>query len=661
MPIRPTTDVIEQLRRLVLPHANSGLGDGELLGDFIERHDESALATLIQRHGPMVWGVCRRLLSHHDAEDAFQATIIILVRKAAHIYPRRMVGNWLYGVAHQTALHARRTATRKRAREVHVTEMPDAATVQQDHWPDVRSLLDQELSRLPDNFRSVIVLCDLEGRTRKEVARQLRVPEGTVAGRLARARGMLSKRLTQRGITLSGGALAVVLAKNLASASVSSVLVSSTIQAATLVGQTAATGAVSARVAALSEGVLRAMLMSKLKAAIALVMVLGFITTGTTFLTSRTSTAQNKPPAAAEKPVNTPAKAEPEIETFTAWGKEVGGLQAGLGYRSSEKRAYVHGEMVKLTVQVRNVSKETIKFKYLREFFIEGPPTVTDSEGNPFSSARVNTPGLVQVPVNVELAAGKEIEIHELKLKLRPDSEDKELLGKYPRNFVGREMLWGLGKIGVQYEQLAHADVDPVLAKLATGKLELEIKSDSPPRPKEEPFTVWGKEIGGLQAGLGFRTGEKRAYAHGETVTLVARVRNLGKEAVEFKHIWAYFVENPPTIMGPDGKRVKLPRGAAEGLQRPRSPSIAPGKEIDLYEWKFDLRPNGESSKTNHTIHGKGKFSLQCERFVGPTSGNPQDPNPELSKLATGKLELEVKSEPPKPKTDPADKPHIVE
>src|SRR5580692_8610655 len=110
--------LIEHMRRAVE-------GDGELLGRFVESRDERALAALVERHGPMVWGVCRRLLSHHDAEDAFQATFIVLVRKAASVKPREMVGSWLYGVAHQTALQARRTTARRRAREVQVTEMPD--------------------------------------------------------------------------------------------------------------------------------------------------------------------------------------------------------------------------------------------------------------------------------------------------------------------------------------------------------------------------------------------------------------------------------------------------------------------------------------------------------------------------------------------------------
>src|SRR5438093_9976317 len=110
--------VIQHLRRAMLLRDGAGLTDGQLLQDYISRRDEAALAALVERHGPMVWGVCRRLLGHHDAEDAFQATFLVLVRKAASVVPGEVVGNWLYGVAHRTALQARRAAARRRAREV---------------------------------------------------------------------------------------------------------------------------------------------------------------------------------------------------------------------------------------------------------------------------------------------------------------------------------------------------------------------------------------------------------------------------------------------------------------------------------------------------------------------------------------------------------------
>ncbi len=160
-------------------------------------------------------------------------------------------------------------------------------------------------------------------------------------------------------------------------------------------------------------------------------------------------------------------------------------------------------------------------------------------------------------------------------------------------------------------------------------------------------FTAWGKEVGGLQAGLGYKTGQKRAYSQGETVKVVLRVRNVGKEAVDFKYIGAFFVENPPKIRDANGIIVQLPnyRTRDQGLHMPRSINVMPGKEVELYEWSFDLQSNEENSSRSF-IHGTGKYSLQSERIVGATWLNPDHPNPILSKLATGKLELEIKSTP---------------
>jgi RNA polymerase sigma factor (sigma-70 family) len=253
-----------------------GLTDSQLLEDYISRRDEVALTTLVRRHAPMVWGVCRRVLSnYHDAEDAFQATFLVLVRRAASIASKEMLANWLYGVARRTALKARATAAKRCARERQVTEMPEPAVAEPDLWHDLQPLLDEELSRLPDKYRAVIVLCDLEGKTRKEAAWQLGVPEGTVASRRATARTMLAKRLARHGLAVSGGALAALLTEKVASAGAPTSVVSSTIKGVTLVaaGQTAATGAISIKVAALTEGVLKSMLVSKVRIATATLLV----------------------------------------------------------------------------------------------------------------------------------------------------------------------------------------------------------------------------------------------------------------------------------------------------------------------------------------------------------------------------------------------------
>jgi RNA polymerase sigma factor (sigma-70 family) len=282
--------VIQQLRRAVLLQDGAGMTDGQLLDCYLSQRDDAAFAALVRRQAPMVWGVCRRVLqNHHDAEDAFQATFLVLVRKAASIEPKEMVANWLYGVAYQTALKARSVAARRKQRERQVVEMPEPAVEEQEVWHDLQPLLDQELSNLPDKYRVPIVLCDLEGKTRKEAARQLDWPEGTVAGRLATARKMLARRLARRGVALSGGTLAAVLSHNAASACVPPAVVSSTIQAATMLaaGQAAA-GLISVKVAALTTGVVKTMLLNPLKTATAV--LLAVVISGTGGVIHRTQT-----------------------------------------------------------------------------------------------------------------------------------------------------------------------------------------------------------------------------------------------------------------------------------------------------------------------------------------------------------------------------------
>lgn len=258
------SEVLQHLRNTMLQQDGAGLSDGQLLGRFLEQRDEAAAAALVRRHGPMVWGVCRRILGNHeDAEDAFQATFLVLVRRAAAIVPREMVGNWLYGVAYQTALKARATLAKRRTREKQMEALPEIE-VRQKHFPvELQDILDQELSRLPDKYRLAIVLCDLEGKTRTEAARQLGVPPGTLAARLTRGRALLAKRLMRHGLAVSGGTLTAALTEPAAPAA----MVSSTIKAVTSVaaGQAAKTGVISVQVAALTEGMVKAMLVSKIK------------------------------------------------------------------------------------------------------------------------------------------------------------------------------------------------------------------------------------------------------------------------------------------------------------------------------------------------------------------------------------------------------------
>jgi RNA polymerase sigma factor (sigma-70 family) len=277
MPTERRTSALGRFRQALLVRECGGLGDGELLGRFLADRDEAAFAALVRRHGPMVLGVCRQVLGHaQDAEDAFQATFLVLLRRAAAIRKRESVGNWLYGVAYRTALEARAAAARRHASERQVRTMPEPTVEPAELPDDLRPVLDAELSRLPDRYRAAIVLCDLEGRPRREAALQLGIPEGTLSSRLAAGRRLLGRRLLRRGISLSAGALAAGLGAPAARAAVSGQLVQATVGSA--LAFTA--GVTPAAVLTLSERVVRAMLLTRVKHALVLVLALTVLGTG---------------------------------------------------------------------------------------------------------------------------------------------------------------------------------------------------------------------------------------------------------------------------------------------------------------------------------------------------------------------------------------------
>ncbi len=293
MPSGPISSFIQQIRKSVLQHDDDSVTDAQLLKRFASQHEEFAFATMVLRHGPMVLGVCRRVLGHvQDAEDAFQATFLILARKASSIGAPELLGNWLYGTAYRIALKAK---ARRRVREKQVQDMPHPLVEPDLDSDELLSVLDRELSRLADKYRVPVVLCDLEGKSRREVARQLRVPEGTLSSRLATARKMLAKRLAARGLAPSSAAIATALSRDAASACVPRALVSSTVSAAaSIAAGKAAVGLVSTTVASLTEGALKAMFLTKLKFGAGVVLAALFLMGGAGALTYRTVAA---PPA----------------------------------------------------------------------------------------------------------------------------------------------------------------------------------------------------------------------------------------------------------------------------------------------------------------------------------------------------------------------------
>ena len=245
--------------------SQAGLPDAALLDRWVAKRDEAAFELLLRRHGAMVLGVCRRMLrQEQDIEDAFQATFLLLLRKAAGIRQRNALGPWLHKVAFRVALRARDARSRRPDPAV---EEP-AAPLEPDEllWRDLRPVLDEEINGLPERYRLPFVLCNLEGRTNQEAADTLGCPVGTILSRLHWARGRLRTRLERRGVTVSAVLLAVLLEQRAAPAAVPAPLVESCYRAVLSSSSPSAS--------ALAHGVLRSMFLTKLKWTTAL-LVLG--------------------------------------------------------------------------------------------------------------------------------------------------------------------------------------------------------------------------------------------------------------------------------------------------------------------------------------------------------------------------------------------------
>ena len=180
------------------------LSDDELLARFVANRDEEAFAGLVRRHGPMVLAVCRRVIGDaHLAEDAFQVVFLVLARRASDVKPGGAFRGWLYGVAVRTAKEARKIAARSRGREFLVSNVPDRpAPVERSPDADALRILDEEIGRLPDHLRAAVILFEIDGLSRRDVADRLGIPEGTLASRLAKARKVLAARLRDRGVTV---------------------------------------------------------------------------------------------------------------------------------------------------------------------------------------------------------------------------------------------------------------------------------------------------------------------------------------------------------------------------------------------------------------------------------------------------------------------------
>jgi RNA polymerase sigma factor (sigma-70 family) len=318
MPTARTSPILRYVYAVSGAASPNGLPDRDLLERFARRGDDAAFTLLVRRHGPMVLGVCRRVARDtHDADDAFQATFLLLARKAGCLRQPELVGPWLHGVARRTATKARMASIRRRQRQTTLPDLP-ATSADECTWRDLRPVLDDAIDQLPARYRTPFVLCYLQGLTYAQAARRLGCPPGTVATRLTRAKEKLRVRLTRLGLAPAAGLLAV--GANEVTAAVHPALIAATVRAAVAFVAGPAVGVVSSSVLVLTEGVGKAMLANSWKVVLVAFGTAGVIGTGASAWTYRTPAAETSvmvparqppPPHAVKTGPEQPPAAEP--------------------------------------------------------------------------------------------------------------------------------------------------------------------------------------------------------------------------------------------------------------------------------------------------------------------------------------------------------------
>jgi RNA polymerase sigma factor (sigma-70 family) len=305
---RQTSILLRNLRRLVGAPQGTALPDQQLLQRFATQADEAAFAALVRRHGGMVLGVCQRVLGNrHDAEDVFQAAFLVLARKAAAIRRQEAVASWLYGVAVRLARKSLVRTTQRRAHERGKIAMPQVDPSVEAAQNEVRRVLDEEFIALPRRYQAPLVLCLLEGKTRAEAAEELGWSEGTVKGKLERGRELLQQRLERRGLTLSVGSFAALLADQ-AAAQVPEAWVEATVHAALPL----ATGQVlpASAAAGLARGMLQDMSLNRLKLLALVLLMIGAVGAGAWTLLPGQHIAQVAKQEAKADPAEAPDQAD---------------------------------------------------------------------------------------------------------------------------------------------------------------------------------------------------------------------------------------------------------------------------------------------------------------------------------------------------------------
>jgi RNA polymerase sigma factor (sigma-70 family) len=354
---RSLDSALGRLRLVAAVQTLGGLSDRELLERFVGAHDESAFTVLIERHGPMVLGACRRALpNHHDAEDACQATFLVLARKADSLRKKESLGSWLHGVACRVAAGLKRGAGRRKQREQRADPPAPANPAVEATWREVQAVLDEELGRLPERYRAPLILCYLECLTRDEAAARLGLSAGSLHGRLERGRDLLRERLTQRGLTLPAVLSAAALGEGVAHALSPTLVISSAKAAALFAAGQSLTESVGANVLVLTQEVLKSMSLAKVKiGAVSVLCAAVFALAGGSFVSlGFAQDARPKPPAVV-------AKVESDGDFIRRISKDLRGTDptpAEIHFFAANKEPGKRQKLIDLFIQERQAKKE---------------------------------------------------------------------------------------------------------------------------------------------------------------------------------------------------------------------------------------------------------------------------------------------------------------
>ncbi len=508
--------VVEYLRRTAAAADGAGVSDADLLGRYVVGRDESAFELLVWRHARLVQGVCRRILRHEeDAQDAFQATFLVLARQARAIGRRESVGGWLYRVAYRAALRARARTVERAAREQPLGELlldgggPDPCA--EVAGRELRAVLDEQVSRLPEKYRVVFALRCLSGKSSAEAARELGCPVGTVESRLGRARERLRAALARRGVAVPAALLAARLSGEAGATDGAAALVSCTSRAATAfaAGKAAAAGVVPARAAALAKGVLQSMFLTKLKCVAGVVLVVGTLGLAGGGITWRSEAAGQSQAA--------PREVQAEARQGPGGGPQedgLGGLQGQVEERARrlrERRKVLQQiealqrqqeELLRKLVPEQRLDVEVQRLRALGEKSRKEMPLALNDEG---IVTKVAPEGLLTIGLRRESGVRLGALLHVFRLEPQPEYLGRvkvlevvngtaavaRVVGQVrlirPGDRVARELTVGQAEPGARPDEKKPADsvgADSGIPERAPGAL------------------AWGKPHNGLRVGL---------------------------------------------------------------------------------------------------------------------------------------------------------------